>query len=66
MHSLWRSTRRCSNGILQRLCEWLCNNDIVAQHEQALSPAVRALVDRNHLDTSKIVPTGPKGRLLKG
>lgn len=33
---------------------------------QALSPAVRALVDRNNIDAAKIVPTGPGGRLLKG
>lgn len=32
----------------------------------SLSPAVRYLIELNHLDTSLIKGTGPKGRILKG
>ncbi len=33
---------------------------------EALSPAVRKLIDDNKLDASQITGTGPKGRLVKG
>ena len=39
---------------------------VVSSQIPTLSPAVRALIDKNHLDPSKITPTGPGGRILKG
>jgi len=37
-----------------------------AAEAEALSPAVRKLIDDNKLDPSKIAATGPKGQLTKG
>jgi 2-oxoglutarate dehydrogenase E2 component (dihydrolipoamide succinyltransferase) len=37
--------------------------EVPAKSEERLSPAVRRMVDEHQLDTSKIPPTGPGGRI---
>jgi 2-oxoglutarate dehydrogenase E2 component (dihydrolipoamide succinyltransferase) len=39
--------------------------ELPAKSEERLSPAVRRMVDEHQLDTSKIPPTGPGGRITK-
>jgi len=62
------TVKRFSNGkcLLPDVFVLSSANFIVSVHLPVLSPAVRALVDKNQLDPSKITPTGPGGRILKG